>query len=343
MIYLFNSAYNKTYLENVYRLAGLPVGVRVDMRYSIGANAPALEADAAMNGKVCTICYIDRFTDTYQYIPFRRAVIRSIRREQTRVYYSLELGSYCHSDAPKDFTRTIQSAIPDSPRLTDANSLNAHDGIYAVQGADEADNFVQMTQDSWSKAIDQIYQTRPFLTEAPAFFFVRVERKGENPKASKSGLELHANTEYQIEVHYRYPFSRHDSGHRRILVRMGTEMNREMTVGSPADRLVIPITLPPLDFAAGAIIIETLLETKGSTGGETRYTASVPFRTSAWQSNLVLFGFLFLISFLDEFRKVGWDLGDGGAWASTFFQFLKFGIVIWAVFKYRGKLKLPGL
>ena len=48
MIYLFNSAYNPTYFENVYRLVGLPRGTRVDMRYTEDINAPGVETDAKM-------------------------------------------------------------------------------------------------------------------------------------------------------------------------------------------------------------------------------------------------------------------------------------------------------
>src|SRR5437867_7679827 len=105
MIYLFNSAYTKTYLENVYRLIGLPAGVRVDMRYTEGTNAPNVETDAGMKGQACTICYVDRFVETYQYIPFRKGKIRSVKREQKRVFYSIELMEYCHSPSPKEFTR----------------------------------------------------------------------------------------------------------------------------------------------------------------------------------------------------------------------------------------------
>ena len=124
---------------------------------------------------------------------------------------------------------------------------------------------------------------------------------------------------------------------------MGSEINRELSVGSVADRLVMPFNLPPLDFSAGAIIIETSVEVKGSTGGEACYTATVPFRTRAWRSNVLLFGVLLVASFLGEFRQVEWDITNGNAWLSTFFEFFKFAIVVWAVFTYRGRLKLPGL
>ena len=170
---------------------------------------------------------------------------------------------------------------------------------------------------------------------------MNIEQDGNRPKGSEEGLKLYANTEYTLTVHYQYPMERPDTGRRRILVRMGTEINRELAVGSVADRLVIPFNLPPLDFSAGAIIVETTVEVKGSTGGDVRYTANLPFRTQAWRSNLLLFGLLLLVSFLDEFRKAGWDLSDATVWLSTFFEFLKFAIVVWAVFKYGANSSFP--
>ena len=340
MIYLFNSAIKETYIENVYRLVGLPQGVYIDVRYTEATNAPGVETDIAIKGSDCIVCYIDRFAERYQYFPFRKGTIRSIKREHKRVYYSVELKEHCHTQNPKEFTRFLQAANPVAPRLN-GEPTNSNDGIYCVSGPDAPG--VHVEGDSWAKAVDQIYGTRSFLAEAPALFFVDIAQKGKRPHGSRNGLRLHANTEYDISVHYRYPYERGDGAARRILVRMGSELNRELSVGSPSDRLILPISLPPLDFSAGAIVIETTMDTPGSGGGLVRYTATVPFRTSAWRANLILFGLLFLIAFLGEFFKADWNFYDRGAWGATFYEFLKFGIVIWAVFKYRGKLSLPGL
>lgn len=342
MIYLFNSAFNLTYLENVYRLVGLPQGTRVDMRYTEDVNAPTVETDAKRNNSECIICYVDRFADQYVYYPCRKGRIRSIRREQSRVFYNIELGKHCHSSSPKEFTKEIQMEVEYSPRLTNGDPTCGEDGIYCVEGPD-AGALVTADDASWSKVVDQIYETKAFSNSVPALFLVDIDRGGKKPKGSKGGLELEANTEYELTVHYRYPIGRSEGGRRRIQVKMGSEINRELSVGSVADRLMMPFNLPPLDFSAGAIIIETTAQSNDSTGDQIRYTATVPFRTRAWRLNLLLFGSLFLISFLDEFRKVGWSLTNADAWLSTFLEFLKFAIVLWAVFKYRGKLKLPGL
>lgn len=342
MIYLFNSAYNPTYFENVYRLVGLPQGTRVDMRYSERINSPSVETDVKMNNSECIICYVDRFADQYMYYPFRKGYIRSIMRKQNRVFYNIELAGHCHSRSPANFTKEIQTNVADSPRLTNEDPTCVQDGLYCVDGPDPGD-LVVAAADSWSIVVDQIYETNSFKTGVPALFFADIERDGRKPKSSKGGLELHANTEYELSVYYRYPIYRSDGGRRRIQVKMGSEIDRELSVGSVADRLVMPFNLPPLDFSAGAIIIETTFEAEESTGGEVRYTATVPFRTRAWRSNVLLFGLLFLVSFLDEFRQVGWDIKNASTWFSTFFEFLKFAIVVWAVFKYRGKLKLPGI
>lgn len=342
MIYLFNSAYKPTYAESLYRLAGLPRATRVDMRYTQDVNAPGIKTDANFKNSECVICYVDRFVNEYVYYPFRKGIIRSIKREQGRVFYSIELVEHCHSYSPTEFTKFLQTEITNCPRLTNADPTCGEDGLYCVAGPDPED-LVVVYEDSWSEAVDQLYGTTSFRTGMPALFLVDIERGGKKPKGSKGGLELYANIEYELSVFYKYPIDPIDSGRRRLLIRMGTEINRELSVGSVADRMVIPISLPPLDFSAGAIIIETSVEDKGSTGGEVHYTATIPFRTQAWRSNILLFGLLFLVSFFDEFRKVGWIMSNADAWLSTLFGFLKFAIVVWAVFKYRGKLTLPGL
>ncbi|MEJ2405726.1 MAG: hypothetical protein P8171_15775 [Candidatus Thiodiazotropha sp.] len=207
----------------------------------------------------------------------------------------------------------------------------------------EMTELILSTEDSWSNATDQIYQSHAFSEDVPALFVAKLSRNSTQPKSTKHGLRLHANTEYELSIYYKYPEARLHNGKKKICIRMGDQINREMSVGSVSDRMVLPFSLPPLDFSAGAIIIETSIVKSGSTGGEVNYTATVPFRTYAWRSNLLLFGFLFLVSFIDQFRSVDWQLLNANAWISTMLDFLKFAVVIWAVFKYRGKLKLPGL
>ena len=211
MIYLFNSAYKPTYFENVYRLVGLPRGTRIDMRYTEGINAPGVESDDTMNNSECIICYVDRFADQYMYYACRKGQIRSIKREQGRVFYNIELANHCHSDSPADFTKEIQTKVADSPRLTNEDPTCGEDGLYCVDGPDPG-ALVAVDDESWSKVVDQIYETKSFKTDVPALFLVDIEREGTKPKGSKGGLELHANTEYELTVYYKYPIDRRDGG-----------------------------------------------------------------------------------------------------------------------------------
>ncbi|WP_143058238.1 hypothetical protein [Nitrosovibrio sp. Nv6] len=311
------------------------------MRYSENVNAPRPETDANMRGATCVICYVDRFAEKYVYYPFRRGKIISIVREQGRVFYHVELESHCHSQSPSDFTKEIQRVVPSSPRLTNNDPICGADGLYCIDGPDPAAWVI--AGDSWSKAVEQIYQTQSFKTCVPALFFTEIMSNGKKPGAGEDGLELHANTNYHLTVHYKYPQQRGDGRRRRIYIKMGNEINREFSVGSASDRLTVPFNLPVLDFSTGAIAIETIVEGKDSTWDEIRYTAPISFRTSIWRTNVLLFGLLFLVSFLDEFWQAEWDFLNTHAWISTFFQFFKFTLVIWAIFSYRGKLKLPGL
>lgn len=337
MLYLFNSAYTPTYLENVYRLIGFPEGTLMDIRYTEGLNAPGNETDDKYKNAECIICYIDRFSEDYIYYPFRKGRIRSIKREQERVYYEVELGLHCHSELPSAFTTEIQ-AIANSPRLTNHDPRCRADGIYCIYGPDAAISLIEH-KDSWSKAVDQIYKTRSFGTDIPALYLVTIVRKGKNVRTCKGGLKLYSNSDYSLTVHYRYPFKQGDGRRRTILMKIGNEIHKELVVGSVSDRSTIIINFPPLDISAKDIIIETIVEVPDSTVDEVRYGFSIPVQISSWHLHLLLFGALLAVSFIDEFRQVNWDITRQDTWFSTLFQFLKFSIVIWALLAYRGKLK----
>lgn len=342
MIYLFNSAFELTYQENVYRLVGLPQGVRVVMRYTEGVNAPGAETDAKWEYNECIVCYVDRFDNQYVYYPCRKGVIFSIRRDQGRVYYDILLGNHCHSRLPKDFTNEIQTSVGDSPRLTNDDPKCREDGIYCVQGPDVGE-LVSIDDDSWSKVVDQIYETNAFGNGVPALFLLDINRKGKKPKSNKGGLKLLANTTYELTVQYRFPPDRIQGSNHHIRVKMGSEINVELSVGSVADQVVRSFKLPPLEFSDSQIIIETIAPAAKPDEDEICVKATVPLNKSVWPSFLILIGVLFLISFIEEIWKVNWSFTDLNAWISTGFTVLKLGILLGVVFKFRGKLKVPGL
>lgn len=343
VIYVFNSAFKPTYLENVYRLLGLPPKVRVDLRYSEATNAPPVESDARVLNRDCIVCFVDRFhSGRYRYIPFRKGVVRAVQRKHGRAFYVIELADHCHATLLDEFTRQLQADASMAPRLTKNDPANGDDGLYCVEGTDLR-ALVTSTASSWSTAAEQLYECKAFQDPVPAFFLAELTHNDSIPGARSQGLSLDANREYQLTLHYHVSEPGLTESRKKLRVRIGGHVDRELSVGSASDRLVVPFTLPPLDFSAGAITIETSAESVGSTGGELRYTATIPFQTSALRSNLFLFGFLLLVSFLGEFRKVSWNLEDVSAWTSTGIEFLKFAVVVWAVFKYRGNLKLPGL
>ena len=166
MIYLFNSAFKPTYFENVYRLVGLPQSVHVDMRYTEGVNAPGVNTDSTMKDRECIICYVDRFAD-YLYYPFRKGTIRSIKRDQGRVFYNVELAEHCHSDLPDAFTKLIKTSVNASPRLTKDDPACDEDGLYCVDGPDSG-HLINVHGNSWSKAVNQIYASTTFKERVPA-------------------------------------------------------------------------------------------------------------------------------------------------------------------------------
>lgn len=343
MIYLFNSACKPSYYQNVYCLLGMPSGARREMRYTIGQNAPPVDTDSKYRGKHCTICYVDRFADGgYKFFPFRMGTVKKISRSHGRVYYEIELGDHCHSESPDDFTSRFYSKIDDAPTLVVGAPESNEDGIYCVSGSSFSD-LVKTEQDSWSKAVDQILETKCFSGAVPAFFLTEVIGDSGSVKADNLGLKLKADTDYTITVTYNVRESPDPNVIRKINVRIGDDVNHEIVIGSKSDRFHVPIKLPPITMSSALIHVRTSAETIGSSGGEVLYSADIHYRTRTWAVNLTLIIFLFVAVLAKELFQSGWQFGDGRVWLTTLFETGPFAILLWAMYKFRGQLKLPGL
>lgn len=343
MIYIFNSACKPSYFQNVYRLLGMPAGTRTEMRYTIGRNAPPVDTDKQYDGQQCTICYVDRFaTDGYKFHPMRQGKIRQISRANGRVYYDIELGAFCHALSPADFTLSLCSEVENGPRLVDGAPESDDDGLYCIS-AQRFSELVTCTADSWMQAVDQLLNTRCFAGDVPAFFMTEICDKSGAVKADRLGLKLKANKEYKITVTYRVSEPLQPSVRRRIAVRLPNDTNYETLVGSKSDRLHVPLNLSPMSPSNSLIHVQTGIETIGSAGGEVSYGADIHFQTRTWAVNLTLIAMLFVAVFLKEMWQSEWKFSDLDLWVTTLFETGPFAIMVWALYKFRGQLKVPGL
>jgi len=343
MIYLFNSACKHSYFANVYRLVGKPAGIRQELRYTEGQNSPPVETDRKFLRSVCTICYVDRYAEGgYRFYPFRRGKIRAISRTQGRVYYEVELGRHCHAASPEDFTRKFYSEVDAGPTLVESNPESSDDGIYCVEGPD-LDDQVMCMEDSWARSVDQIYGTFAFRFGAPAFFLTEIMRKNKAPPADELGLKLKANAEYRLTVIYRLINERDVTSKRRICVRIGSEINHEYSLDSRSDRIRLPITLPPTDLTTGYISIRTSVDSEGSSGGNLDYSVDIPFRTRTRRVNLIVLVSLFAVIYLKQAWLWGWQFLNLNTWILSAAEFTPFAIILWAIYKFRGQVRLTGL
>jgi hypothetical protein len=343
MIYLFNSACKRSYFANVYRLVGKPAGIRQELRYTEGRNAPPVSTDREHLKSTCTVCYVDRYAEGgYRFYPFRRGKIRSISRTQGRVYYEVELEEHCHAPSPDDFTRAFYASVDSGPRLVESNPESSDDGIYCVKGPDLAEH-VRCTGDSWAHSIEQIYGTFAFRFGAPAFFLAEITRRRKAPPSDELGLKLKADTQYTITVLYRLDNEPSVASNRKIYIRIGNEINYEFPVDSRSDRIQMPISLPPTPFTTGSISIRTSVDSEGSSGGNLHYSVDIPFRSRTRRVNLILLASLFSVVYLKQAWQSGWRLLSFDTWLWTAAEFAPFAIVLWAIYKFRGQAKLTGL
>lgn len=156
MIYLFNSAFMPTYLENLYQILGLPEKSFVKLRYSENLNAPNKSFDKDSITKECTICYIDRFND-YLYIPIRRGIVRKVERADGRVYFHVELREHCYCQNNLEFTNLLKTEFNSAPKFNKTPE-NTDDGIYA-QESELGKNLINNCDNAWSLNVDRIYDT----------------------------------------------------------------------------------------------------------------------------------------------------------------------------------------
>ena len=342
MIYLFNSACKQSYFANIYRLVGKPAGIRQEIRYTEGQNAPPVATDRKYLNSACTICYVDRYAEGgYRFHPFRMGKIRNISRTQDRVYYDVELGKHCHAPSPNDFTSSFYSNVDGGPMLVGSNPESSDDGIYCVGGPDLGDH-VKTTGDSWAQAVDQIYGTFAFRFGAPAFFLSEITRKKKPPPADELGLRLKAWSEYLVTVLYRLHNENDVGNRRRIFIRIGKEINHEFSIGSRSDRIHVPVKLPPTDFTTSTISIKTSADTEGSSGGNLDYSVDIPFRVRRQRVNLVLAVALFAAVYLKHAWQAGWQFLNVNTWIESAAEFVPFAIILWAIYKLRSQVKLSG-
>lgn len=336
MIYLFNSACKQSYFANVYRLIGKPEGLRQEIRYKEGQNAPPVATDRQFLNAECTICYVDRHAESgYRFHPFRRGRIRGISRSQGRVYYEVELGSYCHAPSPDDFTATFYSSVDSGPRLVDANPESGDDGSYCVSGPGFEEH-LQCTDDSWARAVDQIYGTFAFRFGAPAFFLTRIERRNKAPRADELGLKMKADGDYQITIMYRVA-NEHDMGSKRkILVRIGSQINHEYAIDSRSDRIRIPVQIPRTRRTTSNVTITTAVETNGSSGGELGYSVDIPYRTKSRRiPGPVLFLAIAAAVCVENAWRADWQVREADVWLLSAGELVPFAIILWALYRYR--------
>ncbi len=336
MIYLFNSACKQSYFANVYRLIGKPERVRQEIRYKEGQNAPPVGTDQQFLNAECTICYVDRHAEGgYRFHPFRRGRILGISRTQGHVYYDVELGRHCHAPSPDDFTSDFYSSVNACPRLVDGNPESGDDGSYCVSGPEFGDS-VQCTEDSWARAVDQIYGTFAFRFGAPAFLLTGIDRKNKAPRADALGLKMKADADYRITILYRVA-NEHDIGSRRkVFVRIGSDINHEYHIDSRSDRIQIPVALPRTTRTTSNVSVTTAVETRGSSGGELGYSVDIPYRTPArhlpWP---VLFLAIVVAVCLKNAWQSGWQIRDVDMWLLSGAELVPFAIVVWALYRLR--------
>lgn len=319
----------------------MPAGCRQEMRYSIGQNTPSKKTDSEYKGQKCVIIYVDRFAEGgYKYYPIRKGQIKDVSRAHGRVYYDIELGDHCYSPEPNEFTSQFCQNVERCPRLTGDNPESNNDGEYCTEGP-ELEGLLVSGGESWSSAVDQILGTRCFLEDAPAFFLAEITEVERVPKHNKYGMILRANKDYRATIYSRTR-GVSTGAKRHISARIGQDFNREWLVGSNDNREHFHFSPLPIDFATYAISIRTSMQSPGSSGGDIEYSVEIPYRTASWRLSAILIGTLFGFSYVNLVIREGMEFGTLKTAGFALLDFAPFGILLFMLYTFRGRLKLPG-
>ena len=173
ILYLFNSAARPAYKENLHKILALPVGGKVQFRYSIEYHVPPGLGNIPPKCK-SLIVFVDRYSEGgYTYYPIRTATVIKTVERQNRFFLECRLSEYCGTNNPELFTKNLRETADKAPELTKGDPKVSSDGFYVQFAKEISDNLIT-DPNQWFNTVQRISRTKAFKDDHTAFLKLTV-------------------------------------------------------------------------------------------------------------------------------------------------------------------------
>jgi hypothetical protein len=338
ILYLFNSASRAAYKDNLYRILALPVGAKVQFRYSLSYSVPP-DFRERLQGHESLIVFVDRFSErAYTYYPIRKGKVLDGYRMQNRLIIECRLSEYCSVDSPEEFTNNLKESVEGVPELRDGDPNTTSDGYYVQLGNEFKDGLIT-NDEIWSSIVENIYQTDAFREDPTAFLKLSVKRETGTKDVTLRGRDgaalLKSENTYTLKVFYYDP----DEGNIEKYIAFSFKDPLEK-YGPDRYRLGAISDLLDIQFKASKALgaLRTSVDIVVESQNTEKYRLTLPIRISSWT---LLGGILFYagIGFLTFIVPRLWNIPNDD-W-SLVFEAIRYLIIVRLFIKFGTSLSLP--
>jgi hypothetical protein len=341
ILYLFNSVSRPTYRSNLHNILALPIGGKIQFRYTINNNVPP---DFKVGSHNCEalIIFVDRFSKAdYTYYPIRKATALKSYKIQNRLYIECRLSEYCGTDNQNLFTKKLLETVDKAPELKNGDPDNSNDGYY-VQFADEVIDNLIVNSEQWFPTVKSISQTLAFKNDNTAFLKLSITSSekviSQNLRGNEGLLHLKSGDRYSLHIFYYDP----DQGsyNKNISISFNEPLEKYGTnrysLGATTDNFSI-------DFSAKKTLISnrTFMEIIVTAEDTEKYRVNLPIQIS---SKSLLCGTLFyalIIMATIVAEKLGNFNSSSNSGFSLIFELIRWVVVIRLFIKFGSLSNLP--
>ena len=265
MLYIFNSGYHASYVENIYKTLFLQNDSINTYRYKFEGTHKRIDSithqrlNECINDEVMII-YADRFSesDEYIYYPLRIGKLVYYLNELDKVVLYLKMDDFIYTKNIEKFQTFINEVTYSNLPKKDVNNESKEIGYYVVYNKNEfAKSDFILGEDAWKEICSALYSTKVFhyketddnngVEKDTIFTKITIfDGKGRpiKPKYAKYQTEplffydATINKSYDLRLDFFYPTS-YFFPHRKLYLKIVDNFNdkciKDYTVGSNRD------------------------------------------------------------------------------------------------------------
>lgn len=178
----------------------------------------------------------------------------------------------------------------------------------------------------------------------PPLYKIKLDKDYES-NFQTEGILIKSNSQYLVEMAYRYPKDRVKGSDAKIKISGPSIEEYELRVGSESDKIQLPLNVSPMDFTVGRLKFtsESIpYSLDAGKQGQRIYVADMPISVTAILPFLIILISIFILSYAQE-ATANSKIFSSDILIAAVLDFLKFSVIVYAVYRFRGSLKITGL